>query len=73
MNSTQGNELVVFGALVEDREPRRRCHIGHTYMYIHTYRKNPKNLDTQKIAEITLKIEQSGFTIKKYVQIIQPE
>ena len=28
------------------------------------YRKNPKNLDTQKFAVITLKIEQGGFTVE---------
>ena len=28
------------------------------------YRKNPKNMDTWKIAVINLKVEQGGFTIE---------
>ena len=28
------------------------------------YRKNPKNLDTQKFALITLKVEQGGITLE---------
>ena len=33
-----------------------------------TYRKNPKNSDTENIVVIILKFEQRGFTIAKCVQ-----
>ena len=40
-------------------------HVGHFVLrVIPSYRKNPKILDTQKFAVITLKIEEDGFSLE---------